>query len=276
MNASVEQGRAAPLRERSGVGRAAPDAAIASRDEAPGVGLAARRFGSLAAEIATLLLGDTRSLPSGAAGVRARASVLHGGAGRLCRTHGFEVVVRGEVPIRPVILVANHLSYIDPVALASVVPCAAVAKGEIESWPALGATLQRLGLMFVKRDAVSGAIVLRRALRALRAGVSVLNFPEGTTTRGDRVLAFKRGVFGLALREDVPVVPVSVRLDPPELAWVGGAHFAPHYARTLTRGRSRVELDFAPALTPRSFAHAGALAAAARHAITERLAMPQH
>ena len=66
--------------------------------------------------------------------------------------------------------------------------------------------------------------------------MSVLNFPEGTTTTGTSVLPFRAGMFGLALRTGVPIVPVALAYDSPSLAWVGDATFFPHYL-TLAAGR---------------------------------------
>ena len=101
----------------------------------------------------------------------------------VCRVHGFEVRVEGVLPSRPAILVANHVSYVDAPVLASLAPCTVIAKGEIRRWPVLGAGAAALGVLFVdRRSANSGARALREAMRALAAGVSVLGFPEGTTT----------------------------------------------------------------------------------------------
>nr|MBS0019499.1 1-acyl-sn-glycerol-3-phosphate acyltransferase [Gammaproteobacteria bacterium] len=75
---------------------------------------------------------------------------------------------------------------------------------------------------------MSGAEVLRRSLRVLQQGVSVLNFPEGTTTLGNAVLPFRRGIFGLAPITGVPVIPIALRFEPPGMAWVGNAYFVSH------------------------------------------------
>jgi 1-acyl-sn-glycerol-3-phosphate acyltransferase len=84
----------------------------------------------------------------------------------------------------------------------------------------------------VKRgDARSGALVLRGALRALRRGTAVLNFPEGTTSDGASVGPFRPGVFGLARLAGVPVVPARIMYDDTRVHWFGGTAFAPHYAR---------------------------------------------
>ena len=185
----------------------------------------------------------------------------------LCRHHRLAVMVEGEIPHRPVVLVANHLGYLDPLAILSVIPALPVAKAEVAEWPIVGARAREAGVLFVRRGcAHSGAQVLLGARRALRAGTSILNFPEGTTTRGDGLLPLHRGVFGLAARLGVDVVPVRVRYDAVGLAWVGDATFLPHYLRFAGREHSLVHLRFGAALTSAGRAPE-ALAEAAREAI---------
>ncbi|MCA9607041.1 MAG: 1-acyl-sn-glycerol-3-phosphate acyltransferase [Myxococcales bacterium] len=174
-------------------------------------------------------------------------------AENVCALHGVRVVVRGRPPEAPAVLVGNHLGYLDPPALCSVAPAIPIGKRELGSWPGIGERMRDHGVLLVDRDdPYSGARVLRRALRLLRSGVSVLTFPEGTTTRGDEVLPFKRGVFGVARRAAVPVVPVAVRFRPTELCWVGDTWFLPHYLRTTAHPSARVELHFGAPIDPSS------------------------
>lgn len=155
---------------------------------------------------------------------------------RICADHGVCTVVSGAIPTVTAVLVCNHMSYMDPVIVAAVAPALPVAKGEVARWPLIGQVGRRTGVMFVRRACpASGARVLRQARRVLREGASVLNFPEGTTTAGDTVLPFKRGMFGLAAIAEVPVVPVALRYESPDLAWVGNTYFLPHYIKTLSR-----------------------------------------
>jgi 1-acyl-sn-glycerol-3-phosphate acyltransferase len=100
--------------------------------------------------------------------------------------------------------------------------------------------------------------------------VSVLIFPEGTTTHGDRVLPFKRGSFGVAALAGVPVVPVALRYESAAAAWVGDDTFLPHYMRTVAKPYTRVSVDFLPALS-HAGQDAGELAEQARRAIEDAL-----
>lgn len=202
------------------------------------------------------------------------ATALARRAMRTARTilhvHGVDVLARGPEPRGACVIVANHLSYIDPLVVASVTPCVAIAKGETRGWPLIGRGLRALGVIFVQRgDPFSGATAIRAAWRALRAGATVLNFPEGTTTDGRDVGPFQRGIFGLALLAGVPVVPARVSYDDDRVPWFGGQTFAPHYWRLAGASRVGARVCFGEAIRPRGQERADQLAQLAREAITE-------
>jgi 1-acyl-sn-glycerol-3-phosphate acyltransferase len=165
--------------------------------------------------------------------------------------HGVTVHVSGSPPHVPAILAANHLSYLDPLVVSSVAPCISIAKGETSEWPLIGRGLQALGVLFVRRgDSYSGAVVLRRALRALHGGAVVLNFPEGTTSDGREVSAFRRGCFGLAALAGVPVVPTRIVYEDARVPWYGGQTFLPHYWRLAGASRVIARVFFGSPLSP--------------------------
>jgi 1-acyl-sn-glycerol-3-phosphate acyltransferase len=171
-----------------------------------------------------------------------RASWL---AENLCAIHGVQIERTGELPRGPVVIVANHVGYFDPMVLLSLVPAMPIAKREIGEWPLLGNSLASLGVALVRRgDPYDGARALRRAMAALEANVPVLVFPEGTTSHGDSVLPFRRGIFGIASRLGVPVVPVVLRYEGRAASWVGDEWFLPHYAKSLGRAELRVRVQF--------------------------------
>ena len=120
-------------------------------------------------------------------------------------------------------------------------------------------------------DPAERVMTLRRIHALLAHGAPVLNFPEGTTTRGASVAPFWRGSFGVAQRLDVPVVPVALRYRDPELAWCGQATFLPHYWRTVRRPRLEVALRFGPPMLPRTGEPPEAMAARARGIISYML-----
>jgi 1-acyl-sn-glycerol-3-phosphate acyltransferase len=206
----------------------------------------------------------------------ARARELSWLAENLCALHGVRAVVRGTPPVGPAVLVANHLSYFDPVVLAAQLPLIAIAKRDVAHWPLVGDTCRRLGVSFVERgDGLSGARVLREVMRALEQGVSVLVFPEGTTTRGEQVLPFKRGIFGAAQHVGVPIVPVALRYDREDAAWVGDETFLPHYVRSMAHACTRVSVEYLAPLPRDCGQSANGLAELARRSIARALTLAE-
>ncbi len=218
--------------------------------------------------------GRVRGLPSVASqdGARERALVLRDAARRVLELHGIEVAADGALPFGPVILAANHVSWLDPLVVASLLPCAPVSKLDVASWPVIGTIARELGVVFVCRsDPASGARALVSAAETLAHGVSVLNFPEGTTTDGRDVLPFRPGMFGLALRARVPIVPVALAYDPPSLAWVGDATFLPHYLTVASRRRARAVVRLGTPVVPAARDRARDLAQAVREEVLHLL-----
>jgi len=196
---------------------------------------------------------------------RERALLTRDLLSRIAALHGVEVRVEGPRPVGPVVMASNHVSWLDPIVVGSVTLCVPISKLDVSAWPIVG-------VLFVDRGvARSGFRVVRGAARALDDGLAVLNFPEGTTTRGDRVLPFRAGLFALARSSGAPVVPVAVSYDPPELAWVGEDAFLPHYLRLAGSIRARATVRFGDAILPRGDQSAAELAAAARARVEELL-----
>ena len=240
---------------------------LALRESRPLLGPAADasrallRAGACLGALCTELL----TFPAGTDGVERQhhaAFAAHRLARRVLDINGVQVTVAGRTPSGPVVLACNHLGYLDPIVLGALLPLAAIAKAELGHWPLLGRAAARLGTLFVRRGSPQhGAVVLRQAFRRLAAGIPVLNFPEGTTTDGSGpLLPFRRGLFGIARRAGAPVVPVALRLEPEDAAWVGGAPFLPHYWRMTVRPSARAVVRFGEPVDPRAFASAQACA----------------
>jgi lyso-ornithine lipid O-acyltransferase len=197
--------------------------------------------------------------------LRARAGLLAHAARRALTAHGLSIHATGSAPPGPALLVANHVSYLDPLVVASQVDCVPISKAEVAGWPVFGAVARRTGVLFVSRgDARSRHEVMHDAAEVLRAGGKVLNFPEGTTSDGSGVLPFRRGLFAVARELDVPVVPVALSYAPVGLAWLGADTFLPHYLRFAAVAAPSVTLAFGEPIPPRLHPTAEVLAAAAR------------
>jgi 1-acyl-sn-glycerol-3-phosphate acyltransferase len=114
------------------------------------------------------------------------------------------------------ILAANHLSYVDILALSLFTHSAGrypvfLAKASLFDVPVLGWLMRRLGQLPVYRGQVDAALVLRDAERIGKEGACVIFYPEATVTRDPDLwpMVAKTGVARLALAADIPVIPVA-------------------------------------------------------------------
>ena len=111
----------------------------------------------------------------------------------------------------PSLVVGNHVSFLDILALAAVAPMRQVAKTEIAGWPLIGSLSRRTGTIFLSRNRLRDLPgLVEQTTAALRAGHRVQVFPEGTTRCGSSLARFHRAVFQAALDAAVVVTPVAV------------------------------------------------------------------
>jgi 1-acyl-sn-glycerol-3-phosphate acyltransferase len=176
-------------------------------------------------------------------------AVCHSWARESLRILGVEVTVEGAVPGIACLLAANHRSYVDIPAIAASVPVAFLAKEEVASWPLFGPGARRIGCVFVRRSCAESR---NRAVHDLRTRltdrVSMVVFPEGTTTAGPGVGRFRPGAFRLAASGGFPVVPVAIRYAHTEDAWTGNDTFVRHFLDRFAHPRMSVQLAFGPIL----------------------------
>ena len=142
--------------------------------------------------------------------------VVAGTVGRLfLRLAAIPFTVEGleRLPKTPCVVVANHASYIDAIAIVAALPpdFAFVIKKEMVRVPLAGLLLRRLGSQFVERfDRHKGATDARRVLRLAATGQSLMFFPEGTFDETRQIGKFLGGAFTTAARAEMPVVAVAI------------------------------------------------------------------
>jgi 1-acyl-sn-glycerol-3-phosphate acyltransferase len=195
-------------------------------------------------------------------------------AARVC---GARVEVVGTYLKRDVFFVANHISWIDILALAGASGTAFVAKAELASAPVVGwlASLNRT--VFVKREHRMGVAEQINALKeALVDNWSVTVFPEGTTTDGQSLLPFKTSM--LSVLEPPPpgvlVQPVILDYGPVAewIGWIGEEGGFNNAKRVLSRkGSFPVRLHYLEPFSPEDFKGRKAISIEARRRIEEAL-----
>lgn len=160
-------------------------------------------------------------------------------ARNVARGIGLEVRAYGTWrldPERTYVLMANHQSHVDIVALFNALPVTPgfLAKAELERIPLFGRAMRAGGHVFVDRGKHTAAVAaIAAAAEDVRAGSSIVIFPEGTRSRRREILPFKKGGFHLAKRAGVPVVPIGIR---------GTATILPKHSSQLVPGRCEVHV----------------------------------
>jgi 1-acyl-sn-glycerol-3-phosphate acyltransferase len=124
-----------------------------------------------------------------------------------------KLVVRGKSPTQgPVVLAANHISWLDIILLQATCTCRFVAKSEVRQWPVIGTLATAANTLFIERASPRDAVrVVHQMVTQLRAGEVLAIFPEGTTSNGVNLLAFHANLFQAPITANVPVQPVALQ-----------------------------------------------------------------
>lgn len=208
-----------------------------------------------------------------------------------CRSIGIRVHVHGGLETeRPLLLIANHVSWKDILVLGSVADVAFIAKTEVRDWPIFGKLARLQKTVFVTREQKrsTGAQVNEIAER-LAGGEIIVLFPEGTTSDGNRLLPIKSSLFGAAssAADQVPsqlvhVQPVAIaytgiqgmamgRYHRPVAAWPGSIGLLPSLIGLVKAGAIEVDVTFGEAIPFRKGANRKALSIEATTALRTML-----
>ena len=149
-----------------------------------------------------------------------------------------EVKMRAPLePGRPYVFMPNHASMVDIWAVFVAIPASFrfIAKKQLASIPLFGWAMSAGRFIFIDRqNAASARRTMDEASRRIRAGQSVVIFPEGTRTRDGRLMPFKKGGFHLAIDSGAAVVPVAIK---------GSREVMPRGAALIRAGTVTLEVD---------------------------------
>ena len=135
---------------------------------------------------------------------------------RLLRFLGYHLRVEGQdnIPTSgPVYFVSNHQGTLDPalVVASCPLPMAFISKKENEKMPIFGRCAQLIGTIHFDRETREGNVyMLRESVRRMKAKKSLLIFPEGTRSKGDKMNEFKAGALQPAYMAKATIVPVTL------------------------------------------------------------------
>jgi 1-acyl-sn-glycerol-3-phosphate acyltransferase len=163
-----------------------------------------------------------------------------------------QLTVIGTPPLQgPLLLVCNHISWVDILALHAACQCRLVAKADVKRWPVIGTLATGGGALYVRRESRRDAMrVVDQMTQALHDGDILAVFPEGTTGDGDSVLPFHSNLIQAAITANAPVQTVALRFvdatgaPSRAVSYIGDESLAGSIWRTLRAQDLRAVLVF--------------------------------
>ncbi len=109
------------------------------------------------------------------------------------------------------VIICNHLSYLDGFVLGSMLPVVFVSKREVKKWPLVGLWASLCGTIFINRQKKGQiGLLIAEMIEKLNQGTTLLLFPEGRATNGERMLPFQTAPLAAPLRNRSTIVPVTL------------------------------------------------------------------
>ncbi|GAB4181547.1 MAG: lyso-ornithine lipid O-acyltransferase [Wenzhouxiangellaceae bacterium] len=172
----------------------------------------------------------------------------------LLRIFGLRVRVHGQLNHDPVLILANHISWLDIVALMSLRSIRFVAKAEINRWPLIGLLVRRARTIYVKRGSSDSAQrVLNDMTATLNDRQTVAIFPEGGIPAAPGVARFRSRLLAAAQEAGVDLEPVCIRYRhggavDKLVTFLPGEHFMANFIRLLGGPPMTLEIFLLPRL----------------------------
>jgi 1-acyl-sn-glycerol-3-phosphate acyltransferase len=159
-------------------------------------------------------------------------------------------------------IIGNHLSYLDVILVGCKKPGLFVAKKEVKYWPLLGQLAWLAGSIFVdrsKQGPTANRPYIVQIADYLKKGLTILVFPEGTSSNGEGVLPFKKAIFSSPILAELPILPLTLRYKSvnkqpfsPEncdlVTWHSDMTFVDHFWGVLNLKGFEVDISVNPPL----------------------------
>ncbi len=160
----------------------------------------------------------------------------------LMRIMNIRIHVQGTPPdltARNIMLIANHVSWLDIYLLCTVRPARFVSKSDVRAWPVVGWLAYKVGTFFIDRARRHDtARVNHEMSAALNHGGCVAVFPEGTTSHGDKLLPFHASLLQPAVQSESKIWPAAIRY----LHADGSLNLAATYVGEVSFGESLAQI----------------------------------
>lgn len=200
-------------------------------------------------------------------------------AGGLLRVFGMRVRRIGTPLPGGTLFVANHISWIDIMALHSQHMMGFIAKSEIRRWPVVGWVTTHAETIFLQRgNGDSLGLVMAEMAQRLRAGRAVAAFPEGGTRDGRELGAFHARIFTAAVEANAPVQPVALCYGvhceaQPIVAFAPREHFIGNLVRLLGEPARPLRVCFMEPIRPEQHEGRRGMARLARERVEQAMSM---
>jgi 1-acyl-sn-glycerol-3-phosphate acyltransferase len=130
-------------------------------------------------------------------------------AGGIIKRTGLEHLEEGK----NYVFLCNHASWGDIVVIFYSIRRMVrfLAKKELRKLPFIGLVMEKMGMIFVDRgNSKAAAIAVKEALERIKEGVNLIAFPEGTRSLTGKLGPFKKGVFLIAIKSEIDIIPVGI------------------------------------------------------------------
>jgi 1-acyl-sn-glycerol-3-phosphate acyltransferase len=174
---------------------------------------------------------------------------------KMARVLGIDLDASGVPHAGPVLLVSNHISWLDILAVNAVHPARFVSKADVRAWPLLGWLVAGGGTLFIERERKRDALrVVHQIAEALKQGDTIAMFPEGTTGDGRSLLPFHANLLQAAISTGTPLQPIALSYVDADtqpsraVVWVGDTTLVTSLWQVVMAHRIQVSVTQLPAI----------------------------
>lgn len=163
----------------------------------------------------------------------------------------YKVELWGKIPRdRNYLFVGNHRSSLDPFIFLSHIAGNPVSRGDVRNYPIIGKGAEITGIIFVDKESKSSRGATKEAIyQALKAGKSIMIYPEGKTGAQPLTATFQKGSYEQAAELGVPVVPFAIEYKSLGDYWDHSDTMLVHYLKNLAKPKTIIRLSIGEPMT---------------------------
>lgn len=168
----------------------------------------------------------------------------------MMRLLGYRVEFIGHLPPGgPYLFVGNHRSSLDPLVCLKYLKANPVSRADVRNYPGVGKGAEMTGIIFVDKESRASRSATKQAIYdALKAGKSIMIYPEGKTHAEPLTTTFQKGSFDMAAELGVPVVPFAVEYKSTADYWDHTDTMVVHYLKNLAKPRTHIRMSVGPVI----------------------------